>query len=668
MNTQPNLRDSNNSDPKDDFYRTAFQNLKEGVIVINQDETVLYINTAAFKILKLKDFSNHNEKLKFFRFFDDKVNETNHENRPTTRLINKQIFGNEKYFVETNKNVAKICAVFSGLPQYDSNGKFIAGILFIHEAEEITHSVSHFNPKDEIRTGSYPRQLELFQKESVQDRELLRLIIDSIPVMITLYEKKADRIYLNDAFEKITGWTNEDARKRNIMELAYPEPEYRNEVMHFMESLHSGFKDIVMRTKWDRSIDTSWANVRLPDGRQVGVGIDISERKRLEKELTLAKEKAEKENQIQYAFIQNISHEVRTPMNSILGYTELLDKRISEKKSKEFLEAVSYNGKQLLRLIDDIIDVSRLDKNELSLSKENITIEWLMEQSQKQFSGLKKTFGKRNLKMELKLPEKYDSSILLYTDVYRLQQVLTNLISNAVKYTEKGKITLGFTIRRNKHDVLFFVKDTGIGIRKEDHKRVFTRFNRFHNTAESEYRGTGLGLSICKNIVALLGGKIWFESEPGIGSVFYFTHPFVESFIEKVKEEPEYESYNYTSPHLNNKTILIAEDDSFSFLMMEHMLEETNAHILHAENGAKALELLSQHNVDLLFLDIRLPEMDGYEVIKKIRQAGMNLPVIAQTASVLMEDRMRIRESGFNYHATKPLSQEELFSIINRFM
>ncbi|MFW6257328.1 MAG: ATP-binding protein [Prolixibacteraceae bacterium] len=663
-----NIQKSTDAAASDKIHQTAFHNLKEGVIILRQDGSISSINPAAGKILYTNQLKENNENLNFYRFIDSENNEVDWENRPTTRLINKESFGNETYTVEIKKNGPQICAVFSGVPQFDAEGNFIGGILFIHEAEEKKDADCRSYEKEETVKTRYSRQLELFQKQAEQDRELLRLIIDTIPVMITIYEKQVDKVYLNAATKKITGWTNEDVKQRNIMELAYPNPEYRKEVMQFMESLQTGFKDLVMRTKDGRDIETSWANVKIPDGRQVGVGIDISERKRLERELILAREKAEKENQIQYAFIQNISHEVRTPMNSILGYSELLSKRIKGKVETEFINAVEYNGKQLLRLIDDIIDISRLDKNELSLTKEKIPLGKLMEQMHKLFAGLLKTYGKKHLNLELNFPEDNYHEIALYTDVYRLQQVFGNLISNAVKYTEKGKVTLGFIIRRKKQDILFYIKDTGIGIKKEDHSRVFTRFNRFHNTSESEFRGTGLGLSICKHLMSLLGGKIWFESEYGNGSVFYFNHPYVKPVSEEKPEKPECTEKNYQMPNLKNKTILIAEDDTFSYRMMHYMLEPTKAGILHADTGRKAVELINKNDVDLLFLDIRLPEMDGYEVIQHIRKAGKNLPVIAQTASVLNEDRQKIKTSGFNYHATKPISQNELFGILNHYL
>lgn len=556
---------------------------------------------------------------------------------------------------------------FSGIPQTDEKDELHAGILFIKDITSDINISYQLEQFDINHRSEYLAAFDNEQKQLNKDRELLQSIIDTIPVMVTVYDNEVNSIALNKAATEITGWTNEDVAQTGIMELAYPDPAYRKKIVEYMQSLKSGFKDIVMRTKDGRDIETSWANVELSDGRRVGVGIDITQRKQLEKELIIARKKAEKENQVQYAFIQNISHEVRTPMNSILGYTELLRKMINGTKELEFIDAISYNGEQLLRLINDIMDFSRLDKSELSLEKEEVSVKYLVSQSRKQFVGMKETFKKNNLKLSVKSAHKLNK-LMLYTDLHRLQQILTNLLSNAVKYTEKGYVELGVNIRENEKDLLFYVKDTGIGICKEDHPRVFSRFNRFHNTAETEFRGTGLGLAICKHLVSLLGGDMWFESEPGKGSTFYFTHPIEEFQLRVESVNTEGPVKNYETPDLDGYNILIAEDDSFSYMLMYHMLTETKAKIFHADTGKKAVEIFSQNKIDLAFLDIRLPEMDGYAVIREIKKMKPSVPVIAQTANVLPEDKKNIKRSGFHYHASKPINQNELYSVINRFI
>jgi signal transduction histidine kinase/CheY-like chemotaxis protein len=434
-----------------------------------------------------------------------------------------------------------------------------------------------------------------------------------------------------------------------------------------MNSLQPGFRDFIMRTKDGRDIETSWANIKVSDGRQVGVGIDITARKRMEKALVAAKETAEKENQVQYTFIQNISHEVRTPMNSILGFTELLAKMISGKTEKEYLHAISLNGKQLLRLINDIVDFSRLDKNDLAPAFTHVPLQSAFRQAQNQMEGLRKKYKRDNLTIVFNPPDPVPPNLTLYTDNHRLQQIFSNLTGNALKYTLQGSVEFGYTLKEVSREVVFYVKDTGIGISEHLHSRVFERFNRLHDDEKVEFRGTGLGLAISKHLVDLLGGKIWFESAVGRGSTFYFTHPYLTTTKETNRTLIIPTDEEVRVPQLSGKTILIAEDDSFSFLVLKAMLAETQAHILHAANGAEAVELFSQNQVDLVLLDIRLPEMNGFEVIEKIREIDTEVPVIAQTANALNVHRDKSKMAGFNEHLSKPHTMNALFATLNRY-
>ena len=665
------ISDSNTYNPTNSrLYKKVFNATADGVIILNADGKVMEANSAALEILRV-DKNNpqliyDSEFFRFHKIHNLQWHEIAKTQWPITRLKRNEHFENEQLVVTPKKNKSPIYLSFSGIPETDKNGKFNGGILIVRDIAadiEISHQLEE---NDIDQRLEFYNTLEHYQKELKGERQLLQYIIDSIPVMITIYKEGAGQIILNNAFVDITGWTNEDASKANIMELAYPEQKYRQEVDEFMKSESPDFKDIVMRTRDARDFETSWANINVPDGRRVGVGIDITARKKLENELIEARKKAEKENQIQSAFIQNISHEVRTPMNSILGYTELLRKQLENKKEYKLIDAISFNGKQLLRLINDIIDFSRLDKNKLSLEKSEVNVKQLVEQNRKQFSILKKTFNKYQLKLSTKFPDNLNK-INLYTDEQRVQQVLSNLITNAIKYTEKGTVELGVEIREKEQNVLFYVKDSGIGISKVHHHRVFNRFNRFHDTTENEFRGTGLGLAICKHLVKLFKGKIWFESEEGKGSTFYFTHPFGKFELIPETTKKTHTTENYSLPDLTNRTILIVEDDSFSFHMMALMLEDTNATILNADNGKTALEVFEKENIDLIFLDIRLPEMNGFEVIKRIRETDKKIPVIAQTANVMDDDKKRMKKSGFNDLVEKPVNQHVLFNILNHY-
>lgn len=649
------------------LYERVFKQFPDGILFTDENGNLLDVNEAFLNMLDI----TKEEAFKFCSHIQDYCNVYNIEYQeldfsewPFLRVTGSAAFYDEEFVIEVKEQDKIIYASCTGLPQFDERGKVISGILIVRDISDLVKKT--LKSKDRLHHQvKHLTQLKSLKNELSNEKELLQTIIDTIPVMITIYSETVDSIVLNNAFTQITGWTQKDVEESNIMELAYPDPEYRAEVLYFMNSKQMKFKDIIMHTKDGRDLETSWANVTIADGRQVGVGLDISDRKKMENELIIAKEKAEKENQIQYAFIQNISHEVRTPMNSILGFAELLRKSTDDPRGLEFLDAISFNGQQLLRLIEDIIDISRLDKNEMSLSKENVNVSRLMKRMETQLEGLKKTLKKDHLKTRMKIPEG-TGNIYIYTDATRIQQVLTNFLSNALKYTEKGSIEIGYEVH-DSHDIRFYVKDTGIGIKEENHDRIFQRFNRFHQQGGDPIGGTGLGLTICKHLVTLLGGKIDFKSEYGKGSVFYFTHPYVQESDVKSFEQEKPDEKDYSLPDFNGKTILIAEDDKFSFMLMEQMLFETKARVLHASTGKEALEMFITGDPDIVFLDIRMPEMSGFQAIRKIRELNGSVPVIAQTANAMTEDRQNIILSGFNYHATKPISQNELYSILNKF-
>lgn len=651
------------------LYEETFRQFPDGILFTDKNKKLLDVNEAFLNMLQItreEAFESFDYLPDYYTVYDSEYHELPFSHWPVSRVSRGEAFHNEEFIIEARKGNKVIYTSCSAIPQQDKNGDLSAGIIIVRDISKMVKM--ELKSKNTIyHQKRHLAQLKNLKSELTNERELLQTIIDTIPVMITIYNETVDSIVLNNAITQITGWTKKDVEEENIMKLVYPDPVYRAEVLNFMNSTKGEFKDIVMHTKDGRDLETSWANVKIADGRQVGVGIDISDRKQLENELIIAKEKAEKENQIQYAFIQNISHEVRTPMNSILGFTELLQKNVKDSQGKEFLDAISFNGKQLLRLIEDIIDISRLDKNEMSLSKENVNVAKLMKRMEPQLDGLKKILDKNHIKTSIEVPDNSEN-IFIYTDPTRIQQVLTNFISNALKYTEKGTVEVGFKVH-DRDEVVFYVKDTGIGIKEENFNRVFTRFNRFYNRSSDLVGGTGLGLAICKHFVNLLGGKIDFKSEYGKGSTFFFSHPYTLLNDETVEipNEPE-DQKNYNMPDMEGKKILIAEDDKFSFMLMEQMLIETKARVLHAETGKEAVELFITENADIVFLDIRMPEMNGFKAIRKIRELNGTVPVIAQTANAMTEDRQNIILSGFNYHATKPISQNELYSILNKFL
>lgn len=377
-------------------------------------------------------------------------------------------------------------------------------------------------------------------------------------------------------------------------------------------------------------------------------------------ELSAAMEKAEESERLKSSFLANMSHEIRTPLNAILGFSQLVGEReIDEETRDQYVKIISDSGDRLLRIINDIIDVSKLESGQLKLDMAGCDIVQVLAESYKIFSKNEKISGNEKLRLILEIPVE---SCVIVTDKIRLQQVFDNLIGNAIKFTDTGSVIAGFSIREavGAEDVVeCFVKDTGIGIPEQMQEAVFQRFRQVD--VGTYHEGTGIGLSISKGIVELLGGTISFESEAGKGTIFKFTLPY--KMAESYGKEKG--ARHVSVPDLTGWELYIAEDDFASFYYLKTLLAPTGATISHAENGLKLLNMLGDNMADLILLDINMPVMSGYECIREIRKAGNNIPVIAQTAYAMSEEKDRCLKEGCNGYISKPVSRAELYRIIN---
>lgn len=384
-------------------------------------------------------------------------------------------------------------------------------------------------------------------------------------------------------------------------------------------------------------------------------------------ELELARKRAESSDHFKSAFIANMSHEIRTPLNSILGYTKILKNSAINEEYKNHVDVIDNSGRHLLYLINDIVDISKLESGEMNTDESAVFLNDLLSNIKTQFDAYAINREKQNIDFRLRLPGNINQELVIYTDEFRLQQILSNLLSNAFKYTDKGFIEFGYELRDRK-EIMFFVRDTGYGISKEDQEIIFNRFRQGKIPSRQVVSGTGLGLAISKGLTKLLEGEIWMKSEPGEGSTFYLTLPLKEVEVEPGTELKNDRLPISGIPQLTGKRILLSEDDFFSREMMIYLLKKTNATLLVAEDGVETLRKFEKVNADLVLLDIRLPELDGYEVLKEIRSINPDTFVIAQTAYAMMDDIKKFREAGFTDYITKPVSDDELYSLLHHYL
>ncbi len=393
--------------------------------------------------------------------------------------------------------------------------------------------------------------------------------------------------------------------------------------------------------------------------------MDVTRQEKARKDMLRLKEKLEENDTLKSIFLSNISHEIRIPINSIVGFSELLNiGNITPDEKREYINIIKNQSSTLLKLIDDIAELAKFETGDVNISKSPCNLNLLLNELLTSFSQMKKLQKKDHIELRLNIPDK--NGILTYTDSGRLYQLMSNLISNAIKFTEKGFVEFGYTLRDDAR-IEFFVKDTGIGLSKEEQKYIFDRFSKIEETIARKYEGAGFGLSIAKGITKLLGGKIWIESEKGKGSAFSFYIPYEEipgsTIDHSLDEEIAFTGYNW-----KGKLILIVEDDDVNYKFIETLLLENNAKILRAKNGNQAIELCKSINkIDLILMDIKMPEMDGYEATREIRNLNKTIPIIAQTAFASDENRQKCLEAGCNDQISKPIDIEELLTKINNY-
>lgn len=541
---------------------------------------------------------------------------------------------------------------------YDSNAYGTEDVeLMEYVSHQLGHAISQKQADDELR----------------ESEKKLRQIIDAVPHMIYAKNSHGNFILANRATAESYGLPV-DAVEGSSQSLIHNN---EKELLKFTvdDQLILDNKEVMISTEEKftdfRGEEHILQTIKIPfkagianESGLLGVSIDITVRKKFEVDLNLAKEKAEESDRLKTAFLANMSHEIRTPMNAIIGFSELLnDTDLTNENRQEFVALINDNSRMLLSLIEDIIDVAKIEAEQLKIINGNCKINQILDDLEVFFnSELEKT---SNVRIKLKVyKDNPDSMFSILSDPLRFKQVMNNLINNAVKFTPSGVVEFGYKIM-NEETIQFFIKDTGIGLPPDKLGIIFERFRQAEESTTKTYGGTGLGLTISRKLIELLGGQIWVESELKNGSTFYFTLPY-----KRAKENGILKPFSNKSDkrEWSGKVILVAEDENSNFEFLQATLLRTNATILWAKNGIEAVDVCFKNKIDLVLMDIRMPEMNGYEATRKIKAKMPDLPVVSLTAYAMTEDRDKSLAEGCDDHISKPIRPNELIEKISKYL
>jgi PAS domain S-box-containing protein len=632
-------------------YRRLFESAKDGIVILDA-ETGSIIDVNPF-LIQLLGYTKE-------KFLEKEIWEIG---------FFKDITANKEKFIELQQNEY---VRYDNLPLETADGRKIS-VEFVSNVYLVNNKkVIQCNIRDNTERKRAENSLRISETR-------LRTLIQTIPDLIWLKDINGVYLLCNNMFGRffgadeatIAGKTDYDFvdseladffRANDRIAMSAGKPTTNEEWITFADDRHRVYLETIKAPMYDSN------NTLMGI---LGIGRDITERKNAEKALIEAKVKAEESDRLKTSFLANMSHEIRTPMNGILGFTELLKKpHLSGIEQQEYIHIIEKSGARMLNIINDIVNIAKVEAGQMEISVAAIDINEVLDEVT---SFFKREADIKKLKIHTFKQLAYKDAII-HTDREKLIAILTNLVKNAIKFTDSGLIEIGYS---KKGDYLeFFVKDTGIGIPVEQREFIFDRFRQGSESLSRNYEGAGLGLSISKAYVEMLGGEIWVgnhndSAEPegsgtAKGSVLFFNIPYNQARMEKALRIPARKDSEKENQLFNLK-LLIAEDDRISQKLIEISTVNIAREVITVATGAEAVEACRMNpDIDLILMDIKMPGMDGYEATRQIRTFNSRVAIIAQTAYALSGERARAIEAGCDDYISKPLDLELLIKLIKR--
>jgi PAS domain S-box-containing protein len=530
-------------------------------------------------------------------------------------------------------------------------------------------------------------------KEKLRESERrFNQLLESGNILTVILDRNGNINFCNNYLLEITQYEYHELKGQNWFETFIP--------VDSREKLKSIFDKILINKETTRNFESpiiakngeiryiSWFSISLRSDKAenrglASIGVNITEHKHFEirlkekndeietqneeliqtnKELLLAKQKAEESDHLKTAFLQNMSHEIRTPMNAVIGFSGLLNKPLlNEEKRKSYTSIIVVSAKQLLSIVDDILTISSLDAKQEKLKITSFSLNHVLDNLYIIYKP--QADGKKVSMVYKKALSDHESEI--QGDKTKITQILSNLLNNALKFTSVGGIEFGYIIETSKNPkvIRLYVKDSGIGIYPEMQEKVFERFVQADLSISKQFGGTGLGLAISKAFAELMNGKIWVESEPGKGSAFYLNIPFVSAYRDQNFDPP----VPLTFP--GQSSILVADDEEYSFMIVEELFYDLKIKIIRARNGREAVEICkADPSIKLVLMDIKMPLLNGHEAAQIIKGFNAKLPIIAQTAYDLDSDIYSFRDTTFDDFIQKPINENELKLKLQKYL
>jgi PAS domain S-box-containing protein len=521
-----------------------------------------------------------------------------------------------------------------------------------------------------IKTNELLVQKDQVVRELSESEKFFGMLIQSADDGISFYDKHWNLSFSNSAFYSLIGFDRESYESIDSTSLLHPDDvDFQSKRIHALAM--KGYFEAEIRIKHKDghyvNFSTRSVAVKSDSGEIIGaltISRDISSLKKVNEDLLQAKIEAETSNKLKVSFLANISHEIRTPLNSVIGFSNLLlANDLTREAKEEYIEHINHNSEKLLQIIGDIIDLSRLESSQMEISYEETSVnEVVNEVIDETRRAIKRNEKPIILTVRNQLSDVGD---LIFSDRIWLKRILNHLMDNAVKFTLEGSVELSFG--KENDFLLFKIKDTGIGINTKNLGRIFEEFSQEITGHHRPFEGLGIGLTLAKEVLERMGGKIFVKSEKGFGSEFSFIIPYRPAGTNKFKNNAPVQSFNLSD--WSSKKCLLVDDNKDVLIYLQRILTDTGISMISARSGPEAIILINKNpDIDVVLLDMQMPEMNGIEVTREIRKIRKDLPIIAQTAFIFEDEKDIILEAGCDACLIKPIRKEHLLTVMAGFI